>query len=412
MGAINQYTFNKHDRSKLEERSISYVNIPTFSLAIETLLDPTLKNRPIALASPFLKGARIAECSDEAKEQGVSKGMLLSQAELMCSDIKVIRPREELYQKVASQIEQDIQKLIPAFEREKKGKGFIDYTGFESVYGNPEDFHCELREKIEYRYCLRPDIGISCNKLVSKIAAKSLQHVSHQSIGLVTKGEAKEFLAPLPVEFLPIISEITKQQRLDRWDVLDDLNLVFVEDLQRLTKSHMEVAFGKMGATLHDFSLGIDPRPVVVVEEKPSLVFDVEFSPETNNCRLIFGTLNDLFDQGFRQLQNESKCADSCVVSLKYTTGEFKEINIKSKELISNKTQIHQELLRVMEKIGERRIAIKWIKLEFLNVQKLAEQLEMFFQANRSLDKKLNKIQSLYPGKILNFQEKCRLQKK
>ena len=411
MGAVNHHSSQVLAREN-SGRLISYMNIPTFSLAIESLLDPSLQNRPVVLASPFVKESRIFECSEVAKEAGIKKGMLLSQPKMLCADVRVVEARDEIYQRVASSLEADIQKMIPVFEREKKGQGYLDYTGFETVYGNVKNFHQALREKVQFRYSLNADIGISCNKLVSKMAAKGLQTNSNEYLSIVHPTDVQSFLAPLPVEFLPIISQINKRQREGRWEVLDDLNLMFIEDVQRLPLSYLEVAFGKMGRMLHEFSHGIDLRPVVPIEKKRSLFFDVEFPEETNNCRLIFGELNDLVDKGIHQLQNEKRVADSCEISLKYTTGEFKTFKLKSKELIFQKSQIQKELLSIMEKIGERRLAIKWIQVEFLNVQQIGIQLSLFEQKTEIISSKIREIENRFPGKILNFSQKIRTAKK
>jgi DNA polymerase-4 len=411
MGAINHHRAQAFTREN-SSRLISYMNIPTFSLAIESLLDPSLQNRPVVLASPFVKESRIFECSEIAQQAGIKKGMLLSQAIMLCSDVRIVESRDEVYQRVATSLEADIQKMIPVFEREKKGQGYLDYTGFETVYGNAEKFHQELRKKVQFRYSLNADIGISCNKLVSKMAAKSLKTDSSDYLSIVGPSDVKSFLAPLPVEFLPIVSEINKRQREGRWDVLDDLNLMFIEDVQRLPLSYLEVAFGKMGRMLHEFSHGVDLRPVVPIEKKRSLFFDVEFPEETNNCRLIFGELADLIDKGIHQLQNEKRVADSCEISLKYTTGDFKTFKIKSKEPIFQKSQIQKELLSIMEKIGERRLAIKWIQVEFLNVQTQGIQLSLFEQKTEIISSNLREIENRFPGKILNFNQKLRPIKK
>ena len=407
MGALKQYDLNKYGHSKME-RQISYVNIPSFSLRIETLLNPSLKNRPIVLASPFMKGARVQECSEEAQSEGVKKGMLLSQAELLCSSIEVIHPREEVYSRISSQLEKDIQKMIPIFEREKKGKGFIDYTGLDQIYGGVADFHRELKERIKFRYSLSPDFGISCNKLVSKIAAKSLKN-SRDDMTLIKASEAESYLAPLPVEFLPIISEISDRQKNGRWDVLDDLNLMFIGDLQRLSVVHLEAAFGKMGQVLYDFARGVDFRPVVPIEQKSSIIVDFEFEQETNNCRLVFGAIDDLANKAFDQLDDEQRCADSCRVLLKYTDNSIKEYEIKLKEPLSKIAQIKTKLIKTMERIGEKRLALKWIQFELVNVEKSGIQLSIFDSQPEKLHQQITKIQKLFPGKILNFEQKRNL---
>jgi DNA polymerase IV len=412
MGAIKEYYSANIGPGKKPGRLISYVNIPSFSLAIESHLDPALQHRPVVLASPFVKDARVLECSPLVKDSGVSKGMLLSQARLLCPDVRVVQSRDEVYDRIAAQLEADIQKMIPVFERENKGKGFIDYTGLQGVHGSAERFHQQLRERIQFRYCLNPDIGISCNKLVSKIAAKNIQESAKDSLLFVHSSDVKKFLAPLPVEFLPIVSEITQRQVSGRWDVLDDLNLMFIEDLQRLSVGHLEVAFGKIGQVLHQFSQGIDSRPVVASMEKSSLFFDVDFPLETNNCRVLFGHLNELIDEGLRELQEYQKCADSCVVSLRYSGGDFKEFLIKPKELIFQKIHLEKELLRIMEKMGERRLAIKWMQVEYKGVQKQGVQLSLFTDKKENLFKEVNRIEKRFSGKILTFSKKMESLKK
>ena len=112
--------------------------------------------------------------------------------------------------------------------------------------------------------------------LFRKIAAKNLKNDLGEYLSFIPSYEAKKFLAPLPIEFLPIVSEITRRQRSGRWDVLDDLNLMFVEDLQALSSKHLEVAFGKLGRLLYGFAHGVDSRPVTPLEKK-SLFFDIDF---------------------------------------------------------------------------------------------------------------------------------------
>lgn len=409
MGAIKQEQINVDYVSERPKRSVSYINIPSFSLAIETLLDTSLKDYPLVLASPFIKNSRVQECSVEAKEAGISKGMLLSQAKIICDDLKIISPREELYRQISAKLESDIQKMVPLFERENKGKVFLDYTGMENLFGHSIDFHQRLREQIKYRYNLNADIGISCNKLVSKMAAKNLKSSCEKGVAFIPEKEAMNFLAPMPIEFLPLISEINQRQKIGRWDVLDDLNLMFIRDLQMLSRNHLEVAFGKIGHLLYDFSRGIDSRPVRPIELKKSIAFDHDFNEETNNCRIIFGIIHQLVDQCFQELFVQENCADSCCIYLRYTTNEFKKIELKSKNILQSKSNIQLELIKAMEKIGERRLAIKWIQVELTNVNKIGQQLSLFPTPQEKLNNQLMRIEQRFPGKVLNFSQKNKL---
>ena len=59
-----------------------------------------------------------------------------------------------------------------------------------------------------------------------------------------------------------------------------------------------------------------------------------------------------------------------------------------------------------MEKIGERRLAIKWIQFELINVEKTGLQLSIFDSQPEKLQQQIINIEKLFPGKILNFEQK------
>ncbi|MGI6169798.1 MAG: DNA polymerase IV, partial [Christensenellales bacterium] len=65
------------------ERRIIHLNIADFSVAVERLLDTSLKGKALIIAHPSPR-AVVADMSDEAYAEGVHKGMLLSTARLRC----------------------------------------------------------------------------------------------------------------------------------------------------------------------------------------------------------------------------------------------------------------------------------------------------------------------------------------
>ena len=61
-----------------------------------------------------------------------------------------------------------------------------------------------------------------------------------------------------------------------------------------------------------------------------------------------------------------------------------------------------------MERIGERRLAIKWIQVEFENISKQGVQLSLFQSKQETIQNKLFDIEQKFPGKILNFNQKIK----
>ena len=97
---------------------------------------------------------------------------------------------------------------------------------------------------------------------------------------------------------------------------------------------------------------------------------------------------------------------------IKYTDNSIKEYRINLKEPLNKIDQIKSKLIRTMEKIGERRLALKWVQFELKNVEKSGVQLSMFDSRPEKLREQITNIQNLFPGKILNFEQKKNLKKR
>ena len=113
-------------------------------------------------------------------------------------------------------------------------------------------------------------------------------------------------------------------------------------------------------------------------------------------------------DLGIREMRERNSCADSCAINIKYTNNLFKTYEIKLKEGIYKKIQIEKNLLKVMEQLGEKRLAIKWIQVHFKNIQKHAKQLSLFEPSNEKLESCINQVQEKFPGKLLTFEQKIK----
>ena len=80
------------------ERVILHLNIADFPVAVERLLDRTLRTRALVIAEPAAR-AVVYDMSDEAYADGVRKGMVLALARRRCPAALVLPPRPELYRR-------------------------------------------------------------------------------------------------------------------------------------------------------------------------------------------------------------------------------------------------------------------------------------------------------------------------
>src|SRR4026209_998056 len=73
-------------------RSVLFVDPPAFCTALEGLVAPALRTRPLAVAPPGADRATILALSAEARLAGVERGMPVRKAQQICPDLIVLPP--------------------------------------------------------------------------------------------------------------------------------------------------------------------------------------------------------------------------------------------------------------------------------------------------------------------------------
>jgi DNA polymerase-4 len=82
----------------LSRRSILHLDLDTFFVSVERLLDSRLQGCPILIGGTGDRGV-VASCSYETRTFGVHSGMPMRQARQMCPEAVVIRGNSAAYMK-------------------------------------------------------------------------------------------------------------------------------------------------------------------------------------------------------------------------------------------------------------------------------------------------------------------------
>src|SRR5499426_2062609 len=93
------------------DRSILHLDIPAFPVAVERVVAPRLRERPVVVAPSSSTRAPILVSSLEARQAGVFRGMPLARAVRICRDLIVLPPNEPLYRRAS----EAILKLLAAY---------------------------------------------------------------------------------------------------------------------------------------------------------------------------------------------------------------------------------------------------------------------------------------------------------
>ncbi|CAN0319720.1 unnamed protein product, partial [Chrysoparadoxa australica] len=153
----------------------------------------------------------VASCSYEARKFGVHSAMPTRMALRLCPDAKVISGDMEAYSYQSRLVTDIIRDDAPLFEKSSIDEFYVDVSGMDRFFSTYQ-WSIELRKKIIDNTGLPISMGLSINKLVSKVATGEYKPNGQK---WVEPGDERDFLGPLHVRKIPMVGEKTSQFLVD-----------------------------------------------------------------------------------------------------------------------------------------------------------------------------------------------------
>src|SRR5919107_1562191 len=154
-------------------RSVLFVDPPAFCTALEGLVAPALRTRPLAVAPPGADQSTILALSSEARLAGLRRGMPVRIAQRRCPDLIVLPPNPRLYARASRALHEILRIYAPTIEPRGYGHAFLDLTGTGRLFGAPQDVAARIRREVSERLRLTVSVGVATNKLVSQAAIRA-----------------------------------------------------------------------------------------------------------------------------------------------------------------------------------------------------------------------------------------------
>ncbi|MEO1624160.1 MAG: DNA polymerase IV, partial [Bacteroidota bacterium] len=216
-------------------RAILHLDLDAFFASVEVLRNRSLKGKPLIVGGSSGRGV-VASCSYEARRFGIHAAMPMRMALQLCPDALVLKGDMELYSHYSKLVTSIVAEQAPAFEKSSIDEFYLDLTGMDRYFGC---FHWakELRQKILREAGLPISIGLSVNKLVSKVGTREAKPNGFIQI---PQGEEKEFLAPLSTAKLPSIGKATYRK-------LSFMGVRTIRKLSSIPVHFLEKEFGRQG---------------------------------------------------------------------------------------------------------------------------------------------------------------------
>ena len=187
-------------------RQIVHMDLDTFFVSCERLLDSRLVGKPILIGGTSDRGV-VASCSYEARRLGIHSAMPMKMARERCPEAIVIKGNSETYSRYSRMVTELIREAAPLYEKMSVDEFYIDFTGMDRFFGTLQ-YASELRQKIIRETGLPISFGLSQNKTVSKVATGEAKPNNQR---IVSHGTERDFLAPLSVAKIPMVGTKTYQ---------------------------------------------------------------------------------------------------------------------------------------------------------------------------------------------------------
>jgi DNA polymerase-4 len=243
----------------------------SFYAAVEVLVDPSLKGKPVIVGGAGSRGV-VASCSYEARAYGIHSAMPSARARRLCPHAVFVHGHYDLYSDYSKRIHEVFESFTPLVEGIALDEAFLDVAGARRLFGPAPAIANMIRNRIRADLELDCSVGVGPTKLIAKLASKAAKPkaslkgpVLGPGVVVVNPGEELAFLHPLPVGALWGVGPAT-EQRLKRFGVAT------VGDLAKIPLEALVSSLGNaLGRHLHDLSNGRDPRPVEPVRDTKSV---------------------------------------------------------------------------------------------------------------------------------------------
>ncbi len=352
--------------------SILHLDLDTFYVSVERLLDSRLEKRPILLGGTSARGV-VASCSYEARKFGVHAGMPMRQARELCPEGIVIRGNTSNYTKYSSIITDILKERVPILEKSSIDEFYADLSGMDKFFGCYQ-YASELRQTIIKETGLPISFGLSVNKTVSKVATGEAKPNNQIRVDL---GQEKPFLAPLSVKKIPMVGD-------KMFQTLCNMGVKRIQTIQEMPIELMNDVFGKNGNTVWQKANAIDNSQVIPFSERKSISTERTFSKDTIDMEKLEALLISMAENLAFQLRRGQKLTACIAVKIRYSN-----FNTYSKQMKLPYTSADHILipaaLKLFQELNDKRLLIRLVGLRFSNLVHGNYQINLFDDSQEQL---------------------------
>ena len=152
------------------QRVILHCDMNNFYASVECMLNPELKNKPVAVCGSVEERHGIVLAKNyAAKAFGVSTGEAIWQAKQKCPDLITVPPHFDLYKRFSKMARRIYSEYTDKIEPFGLDEAWLDVTDNKNMNG--KEIALEINRRIKLELGITVSIGVSFNKIFAKFGS-------------------------------------------------------------------------------------------------------------------------------------------------------------------------------------------------------------------------------------------------
>jgi len=373
------------------DRRIVHLDLDTFFVSVERLLDSSLVGKPVIIGGTSDRGV-VASCSYEARSFGVHSAMPAKLAKQLCPQAVFVRGDMECYSKYSHLVTDIIKDKSPLVEKASIDEHYIDITGMDRYIKSSMLWTHELRESIIKESGLPISFGLSVNKTVSKVATGEAKPSGEKQ---VDSGIEKLFLAPLSIKKIPGIGGKT-------FTVLRNMGIEKVSTIQQMPMLMMQKVLGENGQVIWKKANGIDNSAVIPYFEQKSMSHETTFDKDTTDIEQLKRVLLKMVEKLAYELRSSKKVAGCITLKIRYSDFQTHTFQCRIPYTASDHVLLNK-VLELFQKHYSRRVLIRLIGVRLSNLVSGFTQIDLYEDTEEMINlyQSLDRIRNRYGFKAI-----------
>ncbi len=326
-------------------RVVFHLDFDYFYAQCEEVRKPELKTKPVCVCVFSDRGGdsgAIATANYTARQFGVKSGIPITFAKKRLEQRKdaVFLPVDfEYYEKITEKAMKIMKDNADIFEYVGRDEAYLDVTKrVEEDFTKASHLAQQIKNLIRTELKLSCSIGVSSNKLISKIAS---DYQKPDGLTIVQHDKVEQFLAQLNIRVIPGIGKKTEQR-------FKEMKLETIEEIKKIDVFTLNKEFGrKNGTYIYNAIRGINDEPVKEKEESIQYSKIITLKKDSKEYEFLLENLYELC----KQIQNIVKKNNKMFKSIGIHFVQSDLSNKSKSKMLRNSTNNLEELEKNVEQL-------------------------------------------------------------